>query len=73
MVSKSNHQLKGTLSRVPSNLNIVYHSTQTDKSAKDIRTLRNLSNKLVISEERDIFFGNLNRVGVGVKEVEDFV
>ena len=26
-----------------------------------------------MSEERDIFFGNLNRVGVGVKEVEDFV
>ena len=69
MFSKSKTQLKGTQSNVPDNLNEVYQSTQTDKSAKDIRTLRNLSNKLVMSEERDIFFGNLNRVGVGVKEV----
>ena len=38
----------------------------------DIRTLRNLSSKLVMSEERDKFFGNLTRLGIGVKEVEDF-
>ena len=30
------------------------------------------SSKLVVSEERDKFFGNLTRLGIGVKEVEDF-
>ena len=50
------------------------HSTaQIGESAKDIRTLRNLSSKLVVCEERDRFFGNLTRLGIGVKEVEDFV
>ena len=41
-------------------------------SAKDIRTLRNLSSKLVECEERDRFFGNLTRSRIGVKEVEDY-
>ena len=49
-----------------------HFKTQNDDSAKDIRTLRNLSSKLVICEERDRFFGNLTRLGIGVKEVEDF-
>ena len=40
-------------------------------SAQDIRTLRNLSSKLVKCEERNKFFGNLNRLEIGVKEVED--
>ena len=50
-----------------------HSTTQTEESAKDIRTLRNLSSKLVVCEERDRFFGNLTRLGIGVKEVEDFV
>ena len=38
----------------------------------DIRRLRNISSKLVECEERGKFFGNLSRLQVGVKEVEDF-
>ena len=38
----------------------------------DIRILRNLSSKLVECEERDRFFGNLSRLKVGTKEVEEF-
>ena len=60
------------MSRFPENPNQDHSSPQTIRSAKDIRTLRNLSSKLVVSEERDRFFGNLTRIGIGLKEDEDF-
>ena len=42
-------------------------------SAKEIRTLRNLADKLVKIEERDKLLGNLVKSGIGVREVEEFV
>ena len=60
------------MSGFPNNLIHSQSTPQTEGSARDIRTLRNLSSKLIVSEERDRFFGNLTRLEIGVKEVEDF-
>ena len=38
----------------------------------EIRTLRNISAKLVRNEERSRMFGNLLSIGIGTKEIEDF-
>ena len=42
-------------------------------SALEIRTLRNLSAKLVKVEERGKLLGELKRSGIGLREIEEFV
>ena len=42
-------------------------------SAQEIRALRNLATKLVRIEERDKLIGNLMRIGIGMREVEEYV
>ena len=42
-------------------------------SAVEIRTLRNLASKLVKIEERDKLMGILEKSGVGLRDVEEFV
>ena len=52
---------------------IILCQAQTDKSAQEVRILRNISTKLVKNEERGKLFGNLLDIGIGTKEIEDFV
>ena len=42
-------------------------------SAMEIRALRNLSTKLVKSEERGKLLWELKKAGMGVREIEEFV